>query len=653
MKNLCIDIETYSSNPITAGVTKYAAADDFEILLFGYAVDDGPVRVVDLASGEEIPKDVVKMLTDKKVLKTAYNAVFEMTCLDRWHALGKLPYPIDPEQWECDMVRAAYNGLPLSLAACGKALGLPEDKQKDARGKALIRYFCLPCRPTKANGGRTRNLPEHARDKWEEFIEYNRQDVVTERAIREKTALAPSAEEHALWVVDYAINRRGIGIDMKLVDNAMAISETHTKALTLEAVKLTKLPNPNSPAQLKGWLEDKGYELTSLNKEAVSDLLSRDIPDDVRRVLLMRQQLGKTSVKKYQAMKETVAPDGRAHNLFQFYGSRTGRWAGRNIQLQNLPRNYIKDLDVAREIVRAGDYELLAMLYDDVPDILSQLIRTALIPAKGNRFIVADFSAIEARVTAWVAGEKWRQEAFRDGKDIYCASASQMFGVPVEKHGRNAELRQKGKIAELALGYGGGVAALRAMGGDRMGLGEAEMQGIVNKWRAASPSIVRFWNDIEAAAQGTIATGKTRPFGRMGECSMDSDGTLVMTLPSGRTLSYRNAHIGTNRFGNDSIIYDGTNQKTKAWEPLETYGGKLTENYVQAIARDCLGAAMRNLETAGYKIVAHIHDEVVLDTNRRAGTLQDAISLMTAGETWSKGLLLDADGFESDYYKKD
>ena len=654
MHVLTIDIETYSTADIKCGVHKYVDADTFEILLFAYAFDDEPVDVVDLKSGREIPDFVKQALYDPMVIKTAYNAAFEITCLRKY-------FPDMPvHQWECDMILGCYNGYPPGLAAVGMALGLPEEQLKDPKGKALIRYFCLPCKPTKTNGGRTRNLPEHAPDKWAQFIEYNRQDVATERFIRNKLlsdGSRPSSEEHDLWLVDRAINDRGVGIDMDLVRNALKISDEHTGALEAEARRITGLENPNSTAQLRQWLHFNGVETRSIDKAAIAKLLDSDIHPTIKKVLRIRQELGKSSIKKYEAMANTVCKDGRAHDLFQFYGAaRTGRWAGRNIQLQNLPRNYIDDLDEARETVKDGDLDFMACLYDDVPDTLSQLIRTALVPAKGNRFIVADFSAIEARVIAWVAGEKWRQEAFAAGEDIYCASASQMFGVPVVKHGINGDLRQKGKIAELALGYGGGIGALKAMGGDKLGLSDPELQDIVDKWRQASPSIPALWSTMQSAAFRCIRSKYTDAqyaVTRGVWFSKTPGGNLVLHLPSRRTLTYVGAHIGQNRFGNESIIYKGLGMLTHKWEDLETYGGKLVENLIQAIARDCLGAAMMRLEAAGYKIVAHIHDEVVIDVPEDFGSYDEVIEIMTKNEPWNSGLLMNADGFVSHYYKKD
>lgn len=661
MKNLFIDIETYSGNSIKNGVCKYVDTDSFRILLLSYAIDGGEVQTIDLTKGMELlPVQVQDMLVDASYCKRAFNANFEMTCIGHvW------PELIDAAQWSCDQALATYNSLPPSLAGVGVALKLPQDKRKDLRGKALIRYFCQPCKPTKTNGMRTRNLPEHAPNKWAEFIKYNRKDVVTERAIfYALKGNQPPKEEHELWLLDRTINERGIGIDTELAQNAIELSDILVARGMARLTELTGLENPNSVTKLRERLKYLGCSLPSLSKDVVAEKLKEDGLDDVvREVLTLRLALGKSSVKKYRAMLDTVTHDGRAHNLFQFYGaSHTGRWAGRNIQLQNLPRNYISDLDAARALVKAGDLELLEMCYENPMDIISQLIRTALIPAEGHRFIVADFGAIEARVIAWVSGERWRQEAFASGKDIYCASASQMFHCNVVKHGENGHLRQKGKIAELALGYGGGVGALQSMDTSHA-IDESEMSDIVTRWREASPTIPRLWRTLESAALACIkryqATGRgcrtTRPLAAVPGIAfeMTNDGNLLLHLPSGRSLSYREAHIGENRFGSPSIVYLGANQLTRDWCDVETYGGKLTENLVQAIARDCLAHAMTELEYFGYPIVAHIHDEVVLDVPEGKGSLDEAIRIMTKNTDWNQGLIMNADGFEGNYYKKD
>ena len=652
---MCVDIETYSSNHIKYGVHKYVDADDFEILLFAYCFDDGPVTVVDFTAGEQIPPDVFNALRDPKILKTAYNANFEITCLQA--AFGADAVPDD--QWECDSVLALYNSLPAGLGVDAKILGFPEDKQKDTRGKALIKYFCVPCSPTKSNGGRTRNRPSDAPDKWEIFKEYNAQDVVTERAIRNALiSNRPSPEEHEMWLIDRWINNNGIAIDMTLVDNAIRMNEEHGEVLMEEARQLTGLDNPNSPLQLKKWLSTMmGEEITCLDKAAIADLLSREIPEPVRRLLTIRQSLGNTSVKKYQAMKESVCSDGRIHDLFQFYGAqRTGRFAGRNVQLQNLPRNYMSDLDDARNCVIDGDTEMMEMLYN-VPDTLKQLVRTALVAPDGTRFVVADFSAIEARVIAWVAQEKWRQDAFANGEDIYCASASQMFHCKVVKHGENGELRQKGKIAELALGYGGGIAALKNFGADKMGLSDPELEDIVQKWRAASPRIPKLWHELENAALECIRTKRTIHLPQYRNIALEwFEDSLMLVLPTGRKLRYKDATIASNKFDKPAIIFKSMNQQAKKWAKTETWGGKLTENLIQAIARDCLCAAMKRLKEckhASYKICAHIHDEVVLEVPKGEGSLEDAVAIMTQNEPWNEGLLMNADGFENNYYMKD
>lgn len=659
MKNLFIDIETYSGNSIKFGVRKYLDSVSFDILLFSYAVDDGPVHLLDLTQLGELPTKLQDALVDPHYRKRAFNANFEMTCIGR-----KWPALIVARQWYCDQALAMYNSLPPSLKGVGIALKLPQDFRKDLRGKALIRYFCQPCKPTRANGGRTRNMPADAPDKWQEFCEYNKQDVVTERAIFHALEQnQPPQSEHDLWLMDRAINERGIGIDRDLAEGAIKISSGLTDAMLGRLTALTGLENPNSVGKLRERLKYLGCPLPSLDKATVLEKLKEpNLPDAAREVLELRLRIGKSSVKKYQAMLDTVTQDGRAHNLFQFYGaSHTGRWAGRNIQLQNLPRNYMEDLDAARGIVKAGDGDMLEMLYDNPMDVISQLIRTALIPAEGHRFIVADFSAIEARVIAWVSGEKWRQEAFRDGKDIYCESASQMFRCRVVKHGENGHLRQKGKIAELALGYGGGVGALKAMDSSHS-LKESELPDIVERWRNASPRIPALWRELEGGAMAVIkrhgATGRGCHTAQLTHVKgiyfeMTAAGNLLLHLPSGRTLSFRGARIGENRFGSPSIVYFGANQLTRDWCDVETYGGKLTENLVQAIARDCLAGAMQRLEERGYPIVAHIHDEVVIDMPEGQGSLEDAIRIMTMNEDWNEGLVLNADGFEGPYYKKD
>lgn len=927
MRTLAIDLETYSSNDIKYSVYKYVEASDFEILLFAYAFDDDPVRVVDLAQGETLPDDVKAALYDKDVLKTAFNANFEINCLRKY-------FPDLPEeQWECDRILSLYNSYPPHLAAVAKAMHFDEDRQKDTRGKALIRYFCLPCKPTKANGGRTRNYPKDAPDKWGIFKEYNRQDVVVERAIRDKLVnLRPPDFEHENWLIDQAINRNGIMVNRTLIDNAIRLSGEYREKLLARAMEITGLDNPNSPLQVKGWLEERlGRTVDSLSKAAVADMLAEDIPGDVREMLNIRQKISKSSIKKYDAMRMAACQDSRIRGMFQFYGAaRTGRFAGRIVQLQNLPRNSMPDLDLARNMVLDGDLEALEMCYDDVQDVLSQLIRTALEAPPGKRFIVADFSAIEARVIAWLAGEEWEMKAFAEGKDIYCATASAMFSVPVVKHGVNGELRQKGKVAVLAClaegqlvltdkglipiekvtkdmkvwdgqqfvhhdgviykgerkvityegltatpdhlvwsagesrpvrfedaaargahlvqtgdgrrairlgkshqpgrpesshgetkelvrhkktarvydikdagpnhrftvsgklvhncGYGGGIGALKAMGADKMGLTDDELQTVVRKWREASPHIVKLWADVENAAMNAVSGIPTTIKQKNLHFHVEDD-ALYIELPSGRHLVYLHPHLGQNRFGSDAILYTGLGgSKTTAgrWGTLETYGGKLVENClaqgtlvltdrglspiekvskdmliwdgisfvrhegvinkglqdcitvdglsmtpdhrvltekgwmpcvetqglnwadvrlphqsiepqlaagividktkckkrvydirncgprhrfavydpetkkvrlvhncVQAIARDCLCAAMKRLTDAGYKICAHIHDEVILEMPEGKGGLDDAVRIMCQNETWNEGLVMNADGFEASYYQKD
>ena len=643
MTTLAIDLETYSDNPIQYGVHRYVDTPAFEILLLGYAFDDEPVAVADLTK-EGVPARVRQALFDSSITKTAFNANFEITCL-------RTLYPDMPDtSWECSSVLALYNSLPTGLANVAKILKLGDDQQKDTRGKALIRYFSLPCKPTKANGGRTRNMPSDAPDKWAEYIEYNRQDVVVERAIRRRLlVMKPPEAEHRLWLLDRKINDAGCAVDQKLVRHAIQMHDAYRERLLTEAAALTGLDNPNSVPQLLNWVESRlGREVEGLAKKKVKELLAGDIPADVRRMLRIRQLLGKTSIKKYNAMDHSVAHDGRIHDLFQFYGaSRTGRWAGRNVQLQNLPRNSLADLDTARRIVQDGDLDTLELLYDNVPDTLSQLIRTALVPSPGKRFIVADFSAIEARVIAWLAGEQWRMEVFANGGDIYCASASAMFHVPVEKHGVNGHLRQKGKIAELALGYGGSVGAHKAMGALEMGLSEDELPALVSAWRQANPKIVQFWWAVDRAVMDAVTrktTTKTH-----GIIFSARNGMLFITLPSGRSLAYVKPKIGENRFGGDCITYEGVGG-TKKWERIDSYGPKFVENIVQATSRDILCYAMKTLRCCS--IVMHIHDELVIEADRRM-SLQAVCDQMSRTPPWASGLQLRADGYETDFYKKD
>lgn len=649
MKTLAIDIETYSSEDLTkTGVYKYAEAADFEILLFAYAYDDEPVQIVDLANGEKLPDHVIIELADRNVLKTAFNANFEITCIRQF-----LGIHLPADQWECTMVKSAMLGLPMSLDGVAKALNL--EQQKMSAGRALMRYFSMPCKPTKSNGMRTRNLPHHDPDKWALFKEYCKQDVETERAIRnkEKWFTIPQ-KERELWQLDQQIISDGVLIDRQMVENAIRMDDDHKNILTGEATELTGLGNPNSAAQLKGWLtEQTGEEVASLNKTVIPELLKNSGSDEVTRVLELRQEMSKTSTKKYQAMLDAVCSDGRVRGLLQFYGaSRTGRWSGRLVQLQNLPQNHLPDLDLARETVIEGDRELVEMLYGNVPDTLSQLIRTAIVAPAGQHFIVADFSAIEARVTAWLAGEKWRLDVFASHGKIYEASASQMFKVPIDSIDKGSPLRQKGKIAELALGYQGGVGALKTMGGERMGLTEPEMQEIVDNWRAANQNIVRLWYDIQDAAMTAI--GNIGHTVEVRGCQFKwNKGLLWITLPSGRSLCYATPGIGKNRFGGDSITYWGINQTTRKWEKQETYGGKLVENIVQAIARDCLAESMLRLAEEDYKIVMHVHDEVVIEEPKGGKTMDEACRIMGEPISWAPGLLLRADGYETEYYKKD
>ena len=646
MKTLSIDIETYSSaNLAKSGVYRYAEAPDFEILLFGYSVDGGSVQVVDLACGEKIPSEVINALTDETVTKWAFNANFERVCLSRFLGLPTGEY-LDPVSWKCSMVWAATMGLPLSLEGVGSVLKL--DKQKLTEGKDLIKYFCQPCAPTKSNGQRSRNYPYHAPDKWSAFKKYNARDVEAEMSIQEK--LAMFAVPNSVWdeyQLDQEINDRGVALDMTLVQEAIAMDGRSRSELTTAMKHLTELENPNSVQQMKQWLADNGMETDTLGKKAVVELL-KTAPPVLSNVLSLRQQLAKSSVRKYQAMQNAVCSDGRARGMFQFYGAnRTGRWAGRLIQMQNLPQNHLEDLAEARALVRCGDFDALKMLYEDVPDTLSQLIRTAFIPRTGAKLIVSDFSAIEARVIAWLAGEQWRQDVFAKGGDIYCASASQMFKVPVEKHGVNGHLRQKGKIAELALGYGGSVGALKAMGALEMGLAEDELPPLVDAWRQSNPHIVKLWWDVDRAAMEAVRHKHTNEtHGIVFTCR---SGMLFITLPSGRQLAYVKPRIGENKFGGSCITYEGVGG-TKKWERLDSYGPKFVENIVQATARDILFYAMQTLRCCS--IVLHIHDEVVLEADTHM-SLEAVCQQMGRTPPWAKGLLLRADGYETDFYKKD
>ena len=662
MKTLSIDIETYSDIPLQkSGVYRYCESPNFEILLFGYSADSGPVQVVDLACGEKIPADVLDALTDDAVTKWAFNASFERVCLSRYlrdlgisldpfhdkHPLSQeVARFLNPESWRCSMVWAATMGLPLSLEGVGSVLGL--EKQKLTEGKELIKFFCQPCAPTKTNGQRTRNLPFHAPDKWDAFKRYNLRDVETEMGIQQRLAKFPVPDQ--VWEeyhIDQEINDRGVRLDMELVHAAINMDTRSRQELTTAMKRMTSLENPNSVQQMKQWLSDNGMETESLDKKAVAELL-KDAPAELWEVLSLRQQLAKSSVRKYQAMENTACSDSRARGMFQFFGAaRTGRFSGRNIQLQNLPQNHLPDLAEARALVRAGDFDAVKLLYEDVPDTLSQLIRTAFIPRDGAQFLVADFSAIEARVIAWYAGETWRQKVFEQGGDIYCASASQMFKVPVEKHGINGHLRQKGKIAELALGYGGSVGALKAMGAIEMGLTEDELPPLVDAWRQSNPRIVEFWWAVDRAVMESVRyKHTTTDYGLTFSCR---SGMLFITLPSGRSLAYVKPKIGTNKFGGECITYEGVGA-TKKWERLDSYGPKFVENIVQATARDILCYAMRTLRCCS--IVMHIHDELVIEADP-CMSLDAVCEQMGRTPPWATGLLLRADGYATPFYKKD
>ena len=642
MRTLSIDIESYSDvNLSKCGVYKYASSPAFEILLFGYAVDGGDVRVVDLACGEQIPDEILSALSDASVTKWAFNAMFERVCLSNF--LGEW---LEPEGWHCTMVWAATLGLPLSLESAGAALGL--EKQKLTEGKDLIRYFCVPCKPTKANGGRTRNRPEHDPEKWKRFKAYNFRDVETEMQIQKRLSNFPVPD--AIWEeyhLDQEINDRGIGVDMELVRQAIAIDARSRERLTAAMRELTELENPNSVQQMKQWLADHGLETDTLGKKAVAELL-KTAPGPLREVLSLRQQLAKSSVKKYTAMENAVCADSRAHGMFQFYGAnRTGRFSGRLIQLQNLYKNTMPDLAQARALVRSGNYEALSLLYEDIPDTLSQLIRTAFVPQDGRKLIVADFSAIEARVLAWFAGEKWVLEVFEKGGDIYCETAARMFHCRVEKHGENAELRQKGKQATLSCGYGGSVGALKAMGALEAGMTEEELQPLVDSWREANPNIVRFWWDVDRAVKDCIR--QRVPTETHGLHFDYRSAMLFITLPSGRRLAYVKPRIGENQFGGESVTYMGVGG-TKKWERLESYGPKFVENIVQGTARDILCYAMQTLKNCS--IVAHVHDEIIIEADRRM-SVAAVCEQMGRTPPWAKGLKLRADGYECEFYQKD
>lgn len=660
MNEMSIDLETYSDVDISkCGAYKYAESDNFEILLFGVSIDGGEVQVFDLACGDAIPDDILAALSDDTVTKWAFNANFERICLSNWlkrhnpehfkgYGIPEDPASkyLDPSSWKCTMVWSAYMGLPLSLEGVGAVLKLQDQKMKE--GKDLIKYFCCPCKPTKVNSGRTRNLPEHAPDKWETFKTYNKRDVDVEMAIKQRLSKFPVPdfvwEEYHL---DQEINDRGIMLDMDVVENAIAFDEKSKAELMIAMQNITNLDNPNSVVQMKQWLSDNGIEAESLGKKDVAAMI-KNTDGDVATALKLRLQLAKSSVKKYQAMENAVCKDSRAHGMFQFYGAnRSGRWAGRLIQLQNLPQNHMNDLADARELVRTGDYDTLELLYDDIPDTLSQLIRTAFIARPGYKFVVSDYSAIEARVLAHLAGESWRSKIFAEGKDIYCASASQMFGVPVEKHGINSHLRQKGKIAELALGYGGSVGALISMGALDMGLTEDELQPLVDSWRASNPNITAFWWNVDNAVKTAIKMKV--PTEVNGIKFLCRSGMLFIKLPSGRTLSYVKPRIGENRFGGESVTYEGIGS-TKKWERIESYGPKFVENIVQAVSRDLLCFAMRNLSHCF--ICGHVHDELIIECSVYAD-YKSICNVMGRAPDWMPDILIRGDGYETPFYKKD
>ncbi len=652
MRTLSIDIETYSDLDIKkVGVYRYVDSTNFEILLFAYAFDEEEVRVIDLVNDEELPNEVIEALKDNTIIKSAFNANFERIAISKF-----LGIDLKPNEWSCTMIKALTLGLPGSLDSVSKALKFNEDKQKMKEGKSLIQYFCKPCKATKINKGRTRNLPIHDMEKWNKFKEYCKQDVVVEREIRNKLSKYKTSErENKLWYLDQIINDTGIRVDTQLIENAIECDRKYTEKLTKEAIEITGLNNPNSPAQLKKWLSDKsGFEVTSLTKESIPEILKQVEDKNVIRVLELRKLMSKTSIKKYEAMKLAKGNDNRVRGLLQFYGAnRTGRWAGRLVQVQNLPQNHIEDLDLVRNLLKEGDFDLIELLYDSVPDVLSQLIRTAFIPSEGHRFIVSDFSAIEARVIAWLAGEKWRLDVFNSHGKIYEASASQMFKVPIESIKKGDPLRQKGKISELALGYGGSIGALTSMGAIKMGLDEDELQPLVTRWRNANPNITKFWWDVDKSTKKAI---KDRTIVELqhGIKFIYNPGVLFIELPSGRRLSYLRPKIEPHTtFNGDKVTYEGMEQTSKQWKRIDTYGPKLVENIVQATARDCLREAMFNVKDVGYDIVMHVHDELVLDVDKKYGSLEEVNRIMAKEISWAKGLPLKADGYECDYYKKD
>lgn len=652
IKELSIDLDVDISK---CGAYKYAESDHFEILLFGVSVDNWPVVVYDLTAGDEIPTEILEALSDENITKWAFNASFERVCLSNWlrkhHPEYFKPYNskddpvhnyLNPSSWKCTMIWSAYMGLPLSLEGVGAVLKLQDQKMKE--GKDLIKYFCCPCKPTKANGGRTRNAP----DKWESFKSYNRRDVEVELSIKQRLSKFPVPD--SIWNeyhIDQEINDRGIMLDMDVVKNAIAFDEKSKAELMIAMQNITNLDNPNSVVQMKQWLSDNGVETESLGKKDIAGLI-KETDGNIAEALKLRLQLAKSSVKKYQAMQNAVCKDGRAHGMFQFYGAnRSGRWAGRLIQLQNLPQNHMPDLAEARKLVRTGDYDTMEMLYDDIPDTLSQLIRTAFIARPGYKFIVSDYSAIEARVLAHLAGETWRSKVFTEGKGIYCASASQMFGVPVEKHGVNSHLRQKGKIAELALGYGGSVGALKSMSALEMGLTEEELQPLVDSWRNSNPMITAFWWDIDSAVKTTIKQRIPTKVRGINFCY--KSGMLFIKLPSGRMLSYVKPRIGENRFGGESVTYEGIGS-TKKWKRIESYGPKFVENIVQAVSRDLLCYAMQNI--SGLQICGHVHDELIIECPEDTD-VSSITSVMGNSPAWMPDILIRGDGYETKFYKKD
>lgn len=671
MRHIAIDLETYSSVDIkTAGLYKYVQSPDFQILLFAYSksengVDWDDVTVIDLVTDPYATLQIRLLLYDlfdQNCIKHAYNAAFEWYCLCKYFSdIVSAKFAENwLSQWRCTMVHGLYCGYPAGLTAIGEALGLPADRKKLNIGQALIRTFCIPCKPTKNNGGRTRTLPQHEPEKWKLFKEYNAQDVRTETEVEKRLSAFPVPErEQKLWELDMRINTFGINIDKKLVEGALTCSQTATDRLTQEAIEISGVDNPKSVQQLSKWVEDEtGNEVDNLRKDTVANLIKTTDSKNAKRLLEIRLELSKTSVKKYSAMDAAVCTDGRVRGLLQFYGAnRTGRWAGRLVQVQNLPKNYLNALPFARDLVRDKKTDSISLIYGGVPDTLSQLTRTAFIPSAGNHFVVADFSAIEARVIAWLAGEQWRLDVFKNGGDIYCASASQMFGVPVEKHGVNGHLRQKGKIAELALGYGGNTGALIAMGAIEMGLAKEELPDIVARWRGANKKIVALWYAMDGAAKQTIKTGMPNGvnniiFALEGDTATNQI-FLTITLPSGRKLYYAQPAIGVNRFGGESVIFTGIDQEKKKWTELETYGAKIVENCIQAIARDCLAESLIRLSAAGYNTVMHIHDEVVIDCPAADCDVEKICGIMGEPITWAPGLLLRADGFATDFYKKD